>query len=80
MTPRTIILATLAALAMSGPASALECGDDLAAWKAAVAEEAKQAGVGERGLSALADARIDPEVLKRDRAQGVFSQTFAEFS
>ncbi|BCH31814.1 lytic transglycosylase [Mesorhizobium sp. L-8-10] len=45
-----------------------------------MAEQARQAGVGELGLSALANARIDPEVLKRDRAQGVFSQTFAEFS
>ena len=42
--------------------------------------EAQQAGVGETGLAALDGARIDPEVLKRDRAQGVFSQNFIQFS
>ncbi|WP_202334074.1 lytic murein transglycosylase [Mesorhizobium sp. L-8-3] len=77
--PRTLF-AALAAFCVSAPALAQECGGDFEAWKSAVAEQARQAGVGELGLSALANARIDPEVLKRDRAQGVFSQTFAEFS
>ncbi len=83
--PRTF-LAALAAFCVSAPAlaqtpaPALECGGDFDAWKSAVADQARQAGVGELGLSALANTRIDPEVLKRDRAQGVFSQTFTEFS
>ena len=42
--------------------------------------EATPAGVGETGPRALAGAQIDPKVLERDRAQGVFTQTFAEFS
>ncbi len=32
------------------------------------------------GPAALADAQIDEKVLERDRAQGVFTQTFVEFS
>ena len=33
-----------------------------------------------KGLAALSAASIDQRVLDRDRAQGVFNQTFAEFS
>jgi lytic murein transglycosylase len=74
--------AALAALifAPTAPALAQQCGGDLEVWKQSIATEARQAGVGEAGLDALADARADPAILKRDRAQGVFSQTFAEFS
>lgn len=64
----------------SSPVIAQECGGDFTAWKAAMHTEAQQAGVGKTGLAALDDARIDPEVLKRDRAQGVFSQNFIQFS
>lgn len=77
--PKTFF-AALVALCAAGPALAQECGGDFEAWRKVVADEARQGGVGEKGLSALANARIDPEVLKRDRAQGVFSQTFIEFS
>ena len=43
--------------------------------------EAEQAGVGRQGLAGAGRcAQIDPKVLKRDRAQGVFAQTFVEFS
>jgi len=64
----------------AAPALAQECGGDFDAWKSVIRTEASAAGVGDRGLAALAGARIDDEVLKRDRAQGVFSQTFIEFS
>lgn len=69
-----------AVLACAAPAFAQQCGGDFGAWKAAVHAEAAAQGVGEIGLAALDDARLDPEVLKRDRAQGVFSQTFLQFS
>lgn len=62
------------------PALAQECGGDFAAWKDVIAKEAQAAGVGEKGLAALAGAAIDPKVLERDRAQGVFAQTFTQFS
>lgn len=59
---------------------AQECGGDFAAWKRALAAEATAAGVGKTGLDVLAGAAIDQRVLDRDRAQGVFSQSFIEFS
>ncbi|PSJ63655.1 lytic murein transglycosylase [Pseudaminobacter soli (ex Li et al. 2025)] len=64
----------------ASPAMAQECGGDFEAWKSAMHAEAATAGVGNKGLSALDEAEIDPKVLQRDRAQGVFSQTFIEFS
>lgn len=62
------------------PALAQECGDDFTTWKQHLADEARAAGVGELGLSALASATLDQKVLDRDRAQGVFAQTFTQFS
>jgi lytic murein transglycosylase len=74
------LFAALVAFCAASPALAQECGGDFEAWRKVVTDQARQAGVGELGLSALANASIDPEVLKRDRAQGVFSQTFTEFA
>ena len=62
------------------PALAVECGGDFEAWKKGFEAEAGQEGIGPKGQQALDDAKIDPNVLKRDRAQGVFAQTFVEFS
>ncbi|TGV58304.1 lytic murein transglycosylase, partial [Mesorhizobium sp. M2D.F.Ca.ET.160.01.1.1] len=53
---------------------------DFETWKQGVTAEAKAAGVGAVGLDALEDARIDEKALARDRAQGVFTQTFVQFS
>jgi membrane-bound lytic murein transglycosylase B len=75
----TTALALLAAFAAT-PAMAQECGGDFDAWLAAVATEARAAGVGDTGLSALQRASVDRKVLERDRAQGVFTQNFIEFS
>lgn len=73
-------LAALFLCATALPAMAQECGGDFEAWKQGVVAEAKAAGVGAVGLDALEDATIDDKVLARDRAQGVFTQTFTEFS
>ncbi|MES0096089.1 peptidoglycan-binding protein [Mesorhizobium sp. M0019] len=71
----------LAALLLSAvPAAAQQCGGDFEAWKQGVAAEARAAGVGAAGLSALENATLDEKALARDRAQGVFTQTFIEFS
>lgn len=67
-------------LLVPAPAAAQQCGGDFAAWRAGVRAEAEAGGVGAAGLAALDASAIDPKVLERDRAQGVFSQTFAEFS
>src|SRR6266704_3590529 len=77
---RSGILAALLLTAMGAPAVVQECGGDFDAWKRQVATEAKAAGVGAVCLDALEDATIDEKVLARDRAQGVFTQTFIEFS
>ncbi len=73
------LAAALVAFA-AGPAMAQECGGDFNAWKSAMRTEAVAAGIGGKGLAALEQAELNPKVLQRDRAQGVFSQTFLEFS
>ncbi|MER9882813.1 lytic murein transglycosylase [Mesorhizobium sp. M0118] len=72
------LLAALLLTAM--PAAAQQCGGDFEAWKQGVAAEARAASVGAAGLSALENATLDEKALARDRAQGVFTQTFIEFS
>ena len=62
------------------PAYAVECGGDFGAWKKGFEAEAGQEGIGLKGQQALDDAAVDPNVLKRDRAQGVFTQNFVQFS
>ena len=74
------LAALLACSLAAGPALAQQCGGDFDAWKKGVADEARQAGIGQAGLAALDGARVDQKVLQRDRAQGVFSQTFTEFA
>ncbi len=60
---------------------AVACGGDLAAFLKNVKAEAMALGVpADAADKALAGAQIDPKVLARDRAQGVFRQTFLEFS
>ncbi|QKC83047.1 lytic murein transglycosylase [Mesorhizobium sp. NZP2077] len=77
---RSQALAALFLCAAALPAMAQQCGGDFESWKQGVAAEAKAAGVGAVGLDALEDAKIDERALARDRAQGVFTQTFVEFS
>jgi lytic murein transglycosylase len=57
-----------------------QCGGDFTAWLAGVRTEARADGVGERGLAALGQAKIDPKVIAMDHGQGVFAQNFIEFS
>ncbi|MER9068221.1 peptidoglycan-binding protein [Mesorhizobium sp. M0902] len=71
----------IAALLLTAvPAAAQQCGGDFESWKHGVAAEARAAGVGAAGLDALENATLDEKALARDRAQGVFTQTFIEFS
>jgi lytic murein transglycosylase len=72
----------LLSLSVSTPAMAQapECGSDFETWRAAIADEARAAGVGEVGLAALASADLDTRVLARDRGQVVFTQVFNEFA
>ncbi|MBN9031394.1 MAG: lytic transglycosylase, partial [Rhizobium sp. 63-7] len=66
---------------LASTASAEQCGGDLSAFLAGVKTEAIAKGLSaEAADKALAGAQIDQKVLSRDRAQGVFRQTFTEFS
>jgi lytic murein transglycosylase len=57
------------------------CGGDLAAFLEGVKAEAVAKGIPADAIErALASAQIDKKVLSRDRGQGVFRQTFLEFS
>ena len=79
----SIAVAQTAAPTPAVPATATPapaCGGDFETWKQGVAAEARAAGVGQKGLDALEAATIDDKVLARDRAQGVFTQTFNQFS
>jgi lytic murein transglycosylase len=61
--------------------AASECGHgSFSAWLDGVRQEAEAAGISRGAISALDDVRYDQSVVDRDRAQGVFSQTFLEFS
>lgn len=77
-------LALLGLIAMTAtPAAAQQqqCGGDLKAFLDGVAAEAKAAGSSDAAIAkVLGNARIDQKVLSMDRAQGVFRQTFLEFS
>ncbi|MFK0330024.1 lytic murein transglycosylase [Rhizobium sp. NPDC090275] len=69
------------ATAAAPAAPAVACDGDLSTFLAGVEAEAIAAGASaEAADKALAGAQIDPKVLSRDRAQGVFKQTFLEFS
>ncbi len=62
-------------------AHAAPCGGDFRQFLNAIKKEAVAQGVPRAVADrALANARIDQKVLRRDRAQGFFKQTFLEFS
>ncbi|MDI7863764.1 lytic murein transglycosylase [Rhizobiaceae bacterium n13] len=66
---------------LASSAAAQSCGGDLATFLEGVKAEAVAAGVSPDAADrTLSGARIDQKVLSRDRAQGVFKQTFLEFS
>jgi lytic murein transglycosylase len=72
-------LAATPALAQEQPKP--PCGGELGVFLAGVRTEAATKGIPQDAIDrALAGARIDRKVLSRDRGQGVFRQTFLEFS
>ncbi len=63
-------------------ALAAQCGNTSAgfdAWKAAFAQEAKSAGVGQRGLQALAQAQYAKRTIAADRNQKSFKYSLEKF-
>lgn len=80
-TSRLRLLTILAATCVMGSAaSAAPCGGDFGAFIVAFQREAAGQGISQRALSALTEMTADPKVLALDRRQGVFNQSFEEFS
>lgn len=74
----SLLIAT-PALAQEAPKA--PCGGDLGEFLAGVKAEAVAKGIPATDADrALAGAQVDRKVLSRDRGQGVFRQTFLEFS
>lgn len=76
--------AAVAAALLLGPfAHAQTCNhtQSFEAWMQNFKREAAAAGISQRTMSAALDGvTYDPAIVRRDRAQGVFSQSFLEFS
>jgi lytic murein transglycosylase len=77
-----LLLAFLLAPAVSAaPAEAAPCGGDFASWMQGVKQEAAGKGISQATIqSALAGVSYDPGIIARDHAQGVFRQSFEQFS
>ncbi|WP_430257305.1 lytic murein transglycosylase [Neorhizobium sp. IRS_2294] len=74
-------LAQTATQPTAPPIPAAPCGGDLATFLEGVKADAIKAGATAAAADqAFGGAEIDQKVLSRDRAQGVFRQTFLEFS
>src|SRR5271167_4000343 len=84
MRPLTVRLTFIALwlAALAAPASATApCGGDFGAWLAGVNQDAAAQGISQRTIqSALATVTYDPSIIARDHAQGVFRQSFEQFS
>jgi len=79
----TAAIAGLLACLGAGPSLAASChgGASFGQWLDGVKAEAAQQGVSQGTIqSALANVRFDQSIVNKDRGQGVFSQSFLEFS
>ena len=77
--------ATMAVAPIAGApvaeAQAAACGGDFGAWLQGVKQEAAADGISQRTIqSALGGVTYDPGIIARDHAQGVFRQSFEQFS
>jgi lytic murein transglycosylase len=80
-TTRSLVLG-LAFSALAGAALAAPCGNNAGgfeAWKAAFAREAAAQGVGQRGLSALAQTQYATKTIAADRNQKSFNYSLEKF-
>jgi lytic murein transglycosylase len=68
---------------MTAPARALTCNQSqsFGSWLRDFKREAVGMGISQRTINAaLNGVRYDPSIVRKDRAQGVFSQTFIKFA
>ncbi len=81
--PTRAVLAAIASLAFSAPvlAQSIACGGSFSGFMDKVAAEAAARGLPSGAIRAVVGAaQQNPRVLRFDRSQGVFRQTFLEFS
>lgn len=79
---RFLSLVAVVTLVTSGSAFAATCGNTSAGfeqWKSDFANEARAAGVGQRGLEALASARYASGTIAADRNQKSFKYSLDKF-
>ncbi|MCK8462832.1 lytic murein transglycosylase [Aliiroseovarius sp. S1339] len=79
---RTLAFAGISLSLSAGIAVGATCGNNSSGfdkWKASFAAEAKAAGVGQRGLKALASARYSTATIKADRSQRSFKYSLSKF-
>jgi lytic murein transglycosylase len=78
----TIVFLAAALTAAAVPArAAAPCGGDFNTWLAGVKQEAAADGISQRAIQAgLTGVTFDPTIIARDHAQGVFRQSFEQFS
>ncbi|MDE2446467.1 MAG: lytic murein transglycosylase [Alphaproteobacteria bacterium] len=77
-----VTAASLLALATSAQAAAT-CGNTeqgFSGFLAGVKKQAAKAGISGEALAVLDSVRYDPSIIKRDRAQNVFAQSFLQFA
>lgn len=82
MRKRIFSLATLLALASQPALAQSSCGESGGGFKqfiTSVKKEAAAQGVSRGAIDALDRVKYDPGIVKRDRAQNVFSQDFLTF-
>src|ERR1043166_9738270 len=77
---RVLVLAIACMLAAAPAQAAVPCGGSFEAWLQSFRGEAAGAGMTQRALAALNGVTYDEKVIARDRQQGVFRQTFEQFS
>ncbi len=76
-----LVAASIMGLALPQTASAKCRTGNFANWLSDIKRQALSQGISRRTISSALDGiRYDPGVVRRDNAQGVFSQTFLQFS
>ena len=79
---RTLTAAGFALTLGTGMTLGATCGNNASgfeSWKAAFAKDAKAAGVGQRGLQALASAQYSTSTIRADRNQKSFNFSLSKF-
>src|ERR1700716_3439762 len=71
---------TAAFILFAAPTVAAPCGGAFETWLASFRREAAQQGISPRALAALDGVTPNPQVISLDRQQGVFRQSFEQFS